>query len=508
MKLDNRFRISRGRDGERGQTLALVMVVLPALLAAAALTLDAGNLYFSYDELLSVTQAAAKAGGGAMPNGAVTNPTTAAEQYSGQSSSDYNYHSYLNITGVNVSYACVPAASYPNLGLPPCAVFPNVPSCPVTTSNPAGGCNTIQVTENATVNTFFVKAFGVKTLSISATATASASGGGAIPYNIVMVLDTTNSMGSGTDTGCVTGSSTSYSPEQCAQFGIQTLLTELAPCAQSLASCGSNKPVDQVALMVFPGLCSDTGSGVTTSSCSTATTLTNTTVNATYAPDDYDCPAVNPPIAAYNNNPEYMILGFDYDYRTSDTAALNQNSNLFKAVGAGTNNCGVPTPGGEGTFYAGAIYAARDYLYANHRKNVQDVMILLSDGNASASSTQMGGSVKTDGLALFTTTAECQQAVTAATSAKGSPYNIEIYSVSYGSETTGCSTGDTLTPCGTMSGIASSPLSQYFFSVPQTVSGTTSTVCSGAVPITQLNQVFTTIAGDLASSRMVPNSVF
>lgn len=87
----------------------------------------------------------------------------------------------------------------------------------------------------------------------------------------------------------------------------------------------------------------------------------------------------------------------------------------------------------------------------------------------------------------------------------------EIYSVSYGSETSGCTSGETspyTTPCATMAGIASTPLSQYFFSVPQTVGGKTSTVCSGAVPITQLNQVFTTIAGDLHGARLIPNSVF
>ena len=60
----------------------------------------------------------------------------------------------------------------------------------------------------------------------------------------------------------------SYSPEQCAQFGVQTLLSQLAPCAQNLASCGSNPPVDAVGLMAFPGLCSDTASGVTTSQLS------------------------------------------------------------------------------------------------------------------------------------------------------------------------------------------------------------------------------------------------
>ena len=153
--------------------------------------------------------------------------------------------------------------------------------------------------------------------------------------------------------------------------------------------------------MVFPGLCSDSAAGMTTANCPAATTYTPTIPNARYAPDDYACPATNPPIAAYNNNPDYLILPFQYDYRTSDTAGLNTSSNLYKTVGAGTGSCGVPTPGGEGTFYAGAIYAARDYLYANHRTNVQDVMIILSDGNASASSTQLAGTVKTDGLAFL-----------------------------------------------------------------------------------------------------------
>ncbi|HMD86828.1 MAG TPA: TadG family pilus assembly protein [Terriglobia bacterium] len=491
----NGSRVPRVQSGERGQALVMVLVVLVGLLAAAALTIDMGNLYYSYTELLSATQAAAKAGGQAIPNWAITSPTTVADNYSGSTAAGalYNINPNLNITSVTVNYACVSTTTYPNLGLPPCSTY----------NAAAGSVNAIQVTEKASVPTFFAKFFGVTKLDISATATASASGGGAIPYNVMMVLDTTASMGSGSDTGCVKGSSGALSPEGCAQNGVQTLLSYLAPCATSLASCGSNPPVDQVGLMVFPGLCSDTTTGVTTATCAAATTLTDTTANPTYAPDDWACPAVNPPIAKYNNNPAYLILGFQNDYRTSDAAALNTSSKLFKTVGAGTNSCGMPTPGGEGTFYAGAITAASNYLYANHRNNVQDVMILLSDGNATASATQMGGTVTS-----YSPTAECQQAVAAADSAKGAPYNILIYSISYGSETSGCTAGDTLTPCQTMSGIASLPLSTYFFSVPQTVNGKTSTVCSGAVPITQLDQVFTTIAGDLESSRLIPNSVF
>jgi len=524
---------TKRRYGERGQALVMVPALLTMLLAASALVVDMGNLYFSYSELLRATQSAAKAAGQAMANPAATSVASVADQYSGASNLGglYNIHPNLNITAVNVNFACVNPASYAGLKLPPCATSANssFPSCTVNADyNPSGGCNVVQVKEVATVPTFFAKLFGVTSLNISAAASSSASGAGAIPYHIMMVLDTTASMGQGSDTGCVSGSGSSYSPEQCAQLGVQTLLTELAPCAANLSSCGSNPPVDEVGLMVFPGLCSDTASGVTTNNCPNATTLTNTTANSTYAPEDYGCPTTNPPIAQYNNNPEYLILGFQNNYRTSDTAALNWSSGLVDSVGAGTSNCGVGTPGGVETFYAGAIVAAQQYLTANHASNIQDIVIFLSDGDAN--STHMGGSVNqtvsSSNIAgmngnVFSSTAECTQAVNAANWAKGQTQSdgtsTEIYSISYGSETSGCTSGESVpaiggnsanTPCATMAGISSTPLSKYFFSVPQTVNGTTSTVCSGAVPITQLSQVFTTIAGDLSGARLIPNAVF
>jgi len=216
-----------------------------------------------------------------------------------------------------------------------------------------------------------------------------------------------------------------------------------------------------------------------------------------------------------------MVLGFQNDYRTSDSAALNFSSNLVQAVGGGTNNCGVQTPGGVETFYGGAIVAAQQYLTANHQSGVQDIMIFLSDGDAN--STHMGGSVKQTVSStqiagmngnLFSSTGQCKQAVNAANWAKGVAQSdgtsTKIYSVSYGTETSGCDTDSSpsMTPCQTMSGIASSPLTQYFFSVPQTVSGKTSEHCSGSVSITQLSQVFSTIAGDLESARLIPNTSF
>jgi hypothetical protein len=451
----------------------------------SALVIDIGAAYFSYQQLVAATDAAALAGGAAITAG---NAYAAATQYSA-ASGDLNNHPNLQSVSETAQLKCLTAT-----GLPPCGVYGGQPSA-----------NAIAVTEKANVSTVFAKIFGVNSIPLQVTATASARGGVAVPYNVMMVLDTTSSMGQGTDTGCTSNPKTAVSPEQCAQYGVQTLLSELDPCPTNLASCGTAtngvyaNSVDEVGLMAFPGLCS---TALSSGACPQASTVTSAA--GPTASHDSTCPTSNPSITSYNNDPAYLILPLQSDYRTSDaTTALNTAAGLVIAAGAsGKSNCaGVQTPGGEGTFYAGAITAAQSYLLANSRPKVQNVMILLSDGNASASSAQMAGKATT-----YSATAQCQQAVNAANAAKNN--GILIYSVSYGSETSGCSAGDTLTPCGTMSGISSLPLSQYFFSVPQTVGGKVTTVCSGAVGITQLNQVFPTIAGDLQGSRLLPNSVF
>jgi len=499
--------IALARRDERGQALPFVAFLLVAILGAAALVIDIGNLYYSYMQLVGITQAAALAGGAAVPNGTAQNT---AYQYSGDANSPYdavyNVHPNLDITSVSANLVCLTQVN--GVGLPPCSVYGTQASA-----------NAVQVTETASVNTYFAGIFGIKTLTISATATASAKGGSATPYDIMLILDTTRSMATSYDTSCtVPGLTGTPTAEQCAQYGIQQLMGSLAPCSTTLANCGADtngnvsNPVDRVGIMAFPGLCSSTAQGMTTSNCPNASTLTNTIANSTYAQDAYSCPATNPPITPYNNNPEYLILPFQSDYRASDTAtSLNSNANIVKAVGAGVGSCsGMQAPGGEGTFYAGAISAAQAYLTANARPNVQQIIILLSDGDATATSQQLSGSVTS-----YSSTAECTQAGAAARTAKATEnpdtpaMNTIFYSVSYGSETSGCTSGESAgytTPCLTMQNMASSPSSTYFFSVPQTVNGQTSTVCSGARPDTSLNQVFTDIASDLTSSRLIPNN--
>src|SRR5580704_16529506 len=257
MKINSKSFVGPVRDGQRGQTFVMVAILLPVLLGMAALVIDLGYVYVSYQQLLAGTQAAALAGGGAIPNTIAPTATTAAFNYSGLSLN--KYPNLQNVT-LSVSLACVSPATYPTLGLPPCNVYPSCPS----------GCNMIQVSETAKVNTFFARIFGVTSVPMSASAVASARGGGIPPYHIMMVLDATPSMGMGTDTGC-TQNGISVTPEQCAEFGVQTLLLQLNPCAITVSACTpssqpwtSLNPDDQVGMIVFPGLCSSTQAGLTT----------------------------------------------------------------------------------------------------------------------------------------------------------------------------------------------------------------------------------------------------
>ena len=57
-----------------------------------------------------------------------------------------------------------------------------------------------------------------------------------------------------------------------------------------------------------------------------------------------------PPVASYNNDPEYLIVGLSSNYRLSDTSTLNfgtGNSAMASAAGAGTDNCGATVPNGK-----------------------------------------------------------------------------------------------------------------------------------------------------------------
>lgn len=544
----NQSIVRRLRDGQRGQGyIGFFAILAVGLLAVSAFVIDAGRLYYGYQQLVAQTQTAALAAGGVMANEGETASEVTAQvnNYSGVSG-DLNANSAL-LTNVKITSTPLCLTGTSTLAMPPCTAY-------------SMGDNAIVVTETATVPTTFAKLLGINSWNISATATAAAKGGFNGPYNVEIIVDTTQSMNDADEGSCSGASRIS-----CALAGIRVLLSTLSPCPGGV-SCGSATessmnvygvqqpnnntallqgtenaynvatPVDEVGLMTFPGL-----------------------AGTSWVTDDLNCPAQTPPITAYNgyyagNNgvkgcsgngdpwscctgsgtgtcgsasdntpPVYQIVPFSSDYRASDSAtSLNTSSDLVIATGGGCSG-GLAAPGGEGTFYAGAIYAAQANLVQNARPNTKNVIVILSDGNATATGgpgyivssspgcTSKGSTVGLAGCTTsYTNTDECTQAVKAAQYAAIN--GTTIYSVAYGAEASGCS-GDTLTPCETMEGIANSPStsSPYYvnnlnnFFSDYAATGGTNTCVSQARPTTSLNEIFQEIGEDLTVSRLVPN---
>jgi Putative Tad-like Flp pilus-assembly len=354
--------------------------------------------------------------------------------------------------------------------------------------------NAIVVKQQVSVPLFFLRIFGGASITVSSTATASMRGASVSPFNVAIVLDTTASMNS-TDSA----SNCHSTRLSCAMAGVQVLLKSLSPCSQISASCGTvtggnvANSVDRVSLMTFPPV--------------TTATVAN----------DYNCSGNSISTAAYTNplpaTATYTIVPFSSDYRTSDTAtSLTTSSHLVAAV-KGTSSPCMQARGGFGTYYAQAITAAQTYLAAEKLlyPTSQNVMIILSDGDASASCTRSSGGVcttgdmpgaSTTGTTYMATRQECHQAITAAQAATNA--GTRVYAVAYGAAASGCSTdtSPTITPCQTMEQMASS--AGYFFSDYSATGGSSSCI-SASQPVSSLNQIFQVIASDLTVAKLIPN---
>ncbi len=294
------------------------------------------------------------------------------------------------------------------------------------------------------------------------------------PLNVALLVDTTASMNN-TDSDC--GSQTRIA---CAMTAAQTLLQGLSPCASSLSSCGSDtgnssggganvpNPVDKVSLFTFP-----------------ATTTAS-------APSDYTCKgqvSVQPYTFAGSSpgyfqpaTNTYQIVNWSSDYRGSDAStSLNSQSNVVQAVGATSSSSGcMQAVGGAGTYYAQAIYQAQAALATEKGSSttIQNVLIVLSDGDANST---------------HLTAAKAAQAA-----------GTLVYTIAYGAASSGCSTdGGAVTPCTTMQQMASG--ANYFFS-DSTADENKSQCVSASRPITGLNNIFQQVIGDLTQARLIPST--
>lgn len=468
---------------QSGQVIPWVAVMMVALLATAAFALDVGHAMICYRELQASTNAAAMAAVQSLPN---TTYTTVGDQYSGE-------------TGDKNVVASLPGVSTTVTGY--CSSL--VKSWGISCLSPSND-NAVVVTQTVSIPTYFAGIFGVHNITLTATAAAAEKGSPRAPYNVAVVVDTTQSMTS-SDGGTNCSSTRIY----CAMEGVQDLLKDFSPCYTGLASCSGNTPVDEVSLFSFP---------------------------ATSTPSyDYTCPHKGSftPIAypdATNASSstlisDYEILPLANDYRTSDaTSTLNSGSNLVLASGYTSGSCGMSAKGGEGTYYAGAINAAQQYLAANTRTNSKNVIILLSDGDASGSTTVTSGSGKsaktlTSYAANFSASTTylnsngsypsyldmCQQGISEATAAKNA--GTLIYVVAYGAANTSsgyCKTDSPAqNPC-TVLQTMSSGATEYFFADGSSASNGCTPPTGGQTSFTSLTSIFSAIVGDLGVARLMP----
>lgn len=208
----------------------------------------------------------------------------------------------------------------------------------------------------------------------------------------------------------------------------------------------------------------------------------------------------------------YQIVGFANDYRSSDTASLNTSSNIVKIT---TQGC-LGTPGGLGTYYADAISAAQSALVAEQAARVAaggtggtNVIVLLTDGNASSTSAQMGP--------LKSTSNECQAAITAAQTAAAA--GTKVYAVYYDDNGTGSTCpNDTGSyagsapdgACYTLQQIANAPGSTAGSHVndPALFYSTdgTSSPCPSTNNYSTIKTIFQNIATSLQTARLIPNN--
>jgi len=481
MKDAVKTRIHRALGDQRGQALPWVATMMVMFLGFAGLSIDVGHVFYCYRELQASTDAAALAGAEDLPNSTATTTATTYSGLSGKLNATPNMGTVSMVSGYPKA-VCVTALKNAGMG---CVA-------------PANG-NVMQVKQTAGIPMFFMGLFGIRTFNITATATASARGSASVPYNVAIIVDSTNSMHN-PDSNCG-----SLSRVQCAMEGVQTLLAELYPCTQTYVTCptdGTNS-VDRVSLFTYPNI--KVGSEVK-EYCVLAGTPPSNTITK-----DPDIPVYSFPVAGANSydttglTATYQIAPFTNNYRGSDTTSgtnplSDTSSNLVKAVNGnssfnGTSSCqGMQPVGGQGTYFAGAVYAAQASLTAerNLYPDSQNALIILSDGDATSSQSQMSSGATNAGT-YPSYKSECGQAVTAAQAATTA--GTKVFTVAYGASTSGCATdtGTYKNPCKTMQDMASNGGDFY------------SDTCAGAMPATTIKQIFSDIGASLTVSRLIPD---
>ncbi len=383
MKMVLSRQLRRLIKSQQGQSVVMVMITAAAILTMTVSAAEVGHVYYAYRQLVSSTNMATLAGAQAMSDallttsssGAYTAAVTAAVKQYSSVTGQLNASSFLSGDAISTqSMFCSSTMS----------AAPFFVECQTPPGSTAG-YNAIAVTQTASVNLWFGGFIGMPSMNLSATSTASMKGGSDIPYNLAVIMDTTNSMTTTIphDKDCTT------SQISCAVAGLEVMLQNMDPCAQS-TSCTSSTPyVDDVALFVFPAAVysSATPPNYKPNYCGTGgSSVPYNFVNVTSGSPQNLAMETSGTDAG-----QYEIIPFNDTYKTSDTSALAVASALAQAVGySGTGCTGLSAPGGQGTYYAQVINYAQAQLAAQQTANPgsKNVMIILSDGDATACNAQ------------------------------------------------------------------------------------------------------------------------
>jgi Flp pilus assembly protein TadG len=465
---------SRFVNGENGQVLPFVLVALLGLLAIAGLAIDGARIFAAHRRLQAAADASATAGATALPD-----PVQAVNLANAYSASPSAKNA---LDGMN-SVATTPVARCSSTG-----TAAGVPCDPVS------NVNAITVTEQASVPLLFGGVLGFNSVSVTAKTTVLMRGGIPHPLDVMIVVDTTSSMGS----SCSAGGSRL----DCAKNGIRALLGQLFPCSPGATCTTANSTVDQVGLVVFPPLKSLSGLPNSCPSGSSASSYDNGDLS-------------KPTQAQLATNPSYNYVVYPLQpdpFRVNDNqgTGLNPNSNLVKTI-----NC-INVTGGHGSSFKDAISAAQAALKARKatRPGVQDVLIFLSDGQANyapvyyayTNGSPQNPETSTD--RKFPCTATVSAAHAASADATTQTW---VYSIAYGADNSACdgwrTTSDNQTTSrfnsaesdgaqalSTMQNVACSPTRcpdpTKFFNQPSAAS---------------LTLQFTQVGTDLTTSRMIPD---
>lgn len=496
-----RLRVIHDQSGQALPWMAFLMVLF---LGMAGLTLDLGHGYVCYRELQASTDAAALSGAYALAQSTATvaSVKAAASSYSSVSGA-VNVSSNLPNATISANLNC--STTVANMGVP-CSGSPT-------------GDNVVQVQETVTIPTYFIRALAVlgvdsaKSLTLTATGTAAMRGATNSQYNVAVVIDTTASMGQNdNDANC------NNTRIHCALQGVQTLLTSLSPCTASGSgsNCAGGGAFDQVSLFTFPNIPANMVANDT--SCPTSNP-----VGSNGQLPNYYTPARGATwTAPTGSSATYQVTGYLDNYSSTGKAngGVNTSSPLGIAAGASTSrSCsGLQTPGGDGTYYAGAIYAAQSSLMAAQAANPgsQNALIILSDGDANSGKITVSGTAQAAGtgtpaltVTYPSTTDQCQQAIDAANFA--SSQGTTVYSVAYGASSSGCSTDAKggplagLSPCAAMQKMATAATNFYS---DATASQNKGQCTSSSNPNLNLDQIFKSVATSFTVARLVPNSDF